>query len=211
MSASNICCTHQPLRVDSPEPPPRPLATIDGIFAAAVLPEDHPHALKFPERKPETDSAIVQSPSITSKIKLQFSRKSVKNLKKGKEYDGDAHQMTLKEVLDDIENTPNSHGQEDEVDHHHRFGSVYELNNPELADSETISPDVRTSVLKSLGYLQPLLQKYVLSTILFSKSPVDESFAQVFRSETIWRAARSGRTCNSCCCSSGTDRCFERQ
>lgn len=159
MSSSNMCCTHQQLRIDSPEPPPRPLAAMDGMFAATVLAEDHPHALKFPERKPETDSTIVQSPSITSKIKLQFSRKSVKNLKKGEEYDDDARQMTLQEVLDDIGPSPDPQNPEDEIVEHHRFESALELENPELPLPEALSPDIRTSVLRSLSYLQPLLQK----------------------------------------------------
>lgn len=163
MSASAICCTHEQLRIDSPEPPARPLAAIDGIFAAVVLPEDHPHALKFPERKPETDPAIVQSPSITSKIKLQFQRKSVKNLKKKKEYDEDARQMTLQEVLNEMETRSGLDDSECEKGHQHQTGSALSLDKSRLSTPRAVSPDVRKSVLNSLGYLQPLLQKYVSS------------------------------------------------
>ena len=82
----------------------------------------------------------------------------MKNLKKGKEYDEDARQMTLQEMLNDVGASPALSGQADPVQHH-RFRSVLELEKLELPVPKTISPDVRTSVLKSLGYLQPLLQK----------------------------------------------------
>lgn len=99
MSGPNLCCTLPQQRIDSPEPPARPLGPIDAIFAAAALPEDHPHAFKVPERKVDVDGGIVQSPNITSKIKMQFHRTSSKNLKEDREYDHDARQMTLQEVL----------------------------------------------------------------------------------------------------------------
>ena len=161
MSASNFCCTHPQTRIDSPEPPSRPLATIDGIFAAAALPEDHPHALKFPEplRKPELDASIagiVRSPNIASKIKLQFRRNSVKSLRKEREYDPDAHQLSSVEVLNDVGEAANKKESQGNSVDCSRFGSVLDL-----CQTASPKPDVRTSVMRSLGYLAPMLRESV--------------------------------------------------
>ena len=158
MSASNFCCTHPQQRTDSPEPPPRPLASIDGIFAAAALPEDHPHAMKFLERsKPELDPSIVRSPNIASKIKLQFGRKSMKNLSKEKEYDEDAHRLTSQAVLCDVEETAERTTEEEDVAKHARFGSVLDLGKIK----PPVGTEVRPSVFRSLEYLKPLLHQSV--------------------------------------------------
>lgn len=102
----HLCCIHPQQRIDSPEPPPRPLASIDGIFAAAALPEDHPHALQFKalkDKKPELDPAIVRSPGLADKLKMQFRKKSAKSLSKEKEYDDDAKAITSREVLVEVQ------------------------------------------------------------------------------------------------------------
>lgn len=161
MSASNLCCNQPQQRIDSPEPPPRPIATIDGIFAAAALPEDHPHALKFPDRKPELDSNIIRSPNIASKIKSQFRRKSMRSLKKSEEYDGEAHEMTSLEVLQTVgEVSEDKTAEEVDVQHHHRFGSISRIKEEKATAGNHGEVGVRDSVLRSLEYLKPLLDKY---------------------------------------------------
>ena len=163
MSASNFCCTHPQQRVDSPEPPARHLASLDGIFAAAALPEDHPHALKFADKKPELDPSIVRSPNFTSKIKLQFRRKSMKSLGKEKDYDEDAHRITSREVLEDVEKVPSEDGDGRDAVNGRRFGSTDDLNIDVPGTGDTATPQFRTSLLRSLEYLKPLLQKSFLS------------------------------------------------
>ena len=116
-SSNNLCCMHPMTRTDSPEPPPRPLASLDGIFAAAALPEDHPHALRF-DKKAELDASIVRSPNIAEKIRAKLRRKSMGGLSEegekgegdkddkvgslGREtvYDGDARRITSGEVAE---------------------------------------------------------------------------------------------------------------
>ena len=160
MSAANFCCTHPQQRIDSPEPPARPLVAIDGIFAAAALPEDHPDALNLPHRKPETDSSIVRSPGIASKIKMQFRRKSMKSLSKEKEYDEDAHRITSQEVLHEV-SADGEVGVQSERAQKHRFGSATDLG-PNLSPrSDAGTPQIRTSILGSLEYLRPLIQRSV--------------------------------------------------
>jgi hypothetical protein len=161
MSASTFCCTHPQQRTDSPEPPARPLASIDGLFAATLLPEDHPHALKMLDRKPETDPRTVKSPGIASKIKMQFRRRSMKSLGKEKEYDQDAQQITSQEVLHEISESHPSSEQHDEPVQQPRFGSVLDLGSSRSPTSDGGTPQVRTSVLSSLGYLRPLIEKSV--------------------------------------------------
>ena len=161
MSATNFCCTHPQQRIDTPEPPSRPLASIDGIFAAAALPEDHPHALKFPDRKPELDASIVRSPNLASKIKLQFRRKSMRNLSKEKDYDDDAHQMTSQEVLHDIEeDTARVNALEDTIQYY-RFGSVLDVKDHHPLDADAAKPEARSSKLRSDENPEELVQKSI--------------------------------------------------
>ena len=159
MSGSHLCCTHPQQRIDSPEPPARPLASFDGIFAAAALPEDHPHALKFPDRKPELDQSIVKSPTITSKLKQQFRRKSMRSLKKDKEYDEDANRMSSREVLHSVEESPVKIPLDKDAVPGQRFGSVPDLGRAESLDADTAILDARVAKLRSCEYLKPLLQK----------------------------------------------------
>ena len=167
MSASNFCCTHPQQRTDSPEPPPRPLASIDGIFAAAALPEDHPHALKFPEKKPELDASIFRSLNVANKIRLQFCKRSMKSLSKEDDYDDDAHRVTSQKVLEDVaEASPKDEHNAPMTpvtNQHHRFGSVRGSDKDKIKSSPAhlAQSDVRTSVLKTGAYLQPFLLKYV--------------------------------------------------
>lgn len=161
MSAANkFCCTHPQERIDSPEPPPRPLANIDGIFAAAALPDDHPHAMRMQDRKPGTDPDIVKSPGIASKIRMQFRKRSVKSLSKEKEYDIDAQRMESKDVLHEVLDEPSDDQDSEPPVQEQRFGSTTDVRStasPVLSDAGT--PNVRTSVLNSLGYLRPLIEK----------------------------------------------------
>lgn len=70
------------------EPSPE-IAVLDGtelqrIFVAASLPDDHPHAIRLPRCKPRMDDNIIKSPSFSSKIKRQLSRKSLKSVHSGR-------------------------------------------------------------------------------------------------------------------------------
>ena len=150
-TAANLCCNHPRQQVDSPNPPPRPIAAIDGIFAAAALPEDHPHALRFPDRKPELNASILRSPGFASKIKFQFQRtKSKMSLGREKTYDRDAHEMTMQEALEDTEDLRSDKLEVDVGVGHPRFGSVTPGGDDE---------DVCRSVMKSIGYLESLIQQ----------------------------------------------------
>jgi hypothetical protein len=169
MSASNFCCTHPQQRIDTPEPPARPLANIDGIFAAATLPEDHPHALKLPDRKPGMDPDIVKSPGIANKIKMQFRRRSVKSLSKEREYDVDATRIASEDVVQGVPDARSDDPVRKEVILEPRFGSVNDVRPAKSPTSETGTPNVRTSVLDALGYLKPLIKKLVpcLSPLIY--------------------------------------------
>ncbi|KAK4549746.1 hypothetical protein LTR36_005047 [Oleoguttula mirabilis] len=167
MSHHNFCCAHPQQRIDSPEPPPRPPITIDGIFAAAALPEDHPHALNFPERmKPELDTRIIRSPNIANKIKLQFRRKSLKALRSDEQYDVDAQLMTSTEAVhNDSHTLGETIGDTDLGIPLQRFGSVRALETPLGRNFEE---DVRSSIFKGLDWLRPLLSRYAYSGSLFT-------------------------------------------
>ena len=52
-------------------------AELNRIFVAASLPEDHPHAIRLPGRKPRLETRILRSPSFGNKLKRQLSRKSL--------------------------------------------------------------------------------------------------------------------------------------
>lgn len=157
MAASTFCCTQPQQRIDSPEPPSRPIATVDGIFAAAALPEDHPHALKFPDRKPEVDASIVRSPNIANRIRLQFRKRSMKSLSHEDDYDKDARQMSSQEVIHEAEETSEHHGEQ--AAQLQGSGSAVCSTRPQSPEDFVAKPQVRTSVFQSLGYLKPLLQK----------------------------------------------------
>lgn len=159
MAAANLCCTHVQQRTDSPEPPPRPLASIDSIFAAAALPEDHPHAPKLLDRKPEFDASIMKSPNFTNKIKQQFRRKSMNRLGKEKDYDDDAHRLSSGEVLQDIEEASTTHDLAERPTEHQRLGSITVSEGLRAPTSGAASPEIRASILRSLEYLMPLIQK----------------------------------------------------
>ncbi|KAF1347859.1 hypothetical protein BDV97DRAFT_208929 [Delphinella strobiligena] len=53
------------------------------IFVAASLPDDHPDALRIHGRNPGLDESIVRSPSFTTKLRRQLSRKSLKSSRSG--------------------------------------------------------------------------------------------------------------------------------
>ncbi|TKA65837.1 hypothetical protein B0A55_09122 [Friedmanniomyces simplex] len=148
-------------RIDSPEPPSRPPLRIDGLLAAAALPEGHPHALKFPDKKPELNSSIVRSPNIADKIIWQFQRKSTKALRSDEEYDVDAHPMTSAEVVNSIGDTEVEQPMLElkPVSIRHEAHSVRVLSTPaSLSDWESRN-EVRDTVLKNLGWLRPFLER----------------------------------------------------
>ncbi|KAK5163765.1 uncharacterized protein LTR77_010438 [Saxophila tyrrhenica] len=106
-AATSFCCHHPTDRTASPSPPPRPIANLDGIFAAAALPDDHPHALTFQHRAPEVNTGIVCSPGLGSKLKLQFSRRRSKmSLAKEKDCEGwdeDARVVSTREMMREVD------------------------------------------------------------------------------------------------------------
>jgi len=162
MSPNNFCCAFPHQRVDSPEPPSRLPTTIDGIFAAAALPEDHPHALRFPEKieKPELNRGIVRSPSVADKIKSQFRRKSMNVLRNEREYDGDARPLTSPEVINNVQVI----GEEDvdekvEPASDSRVDSMGPLEVPVTPAGRETETDVRMSMLRGLEWLKPLVLK----------------------------------------------------
>ena len=161
MSASmNLCCAHPQQRIDSPEPPPRIMAPIDGIFAAAALPQDHPHAMAFAHRAADPNPNIIKSPTLGFKIKSQFRKRSTKTLSRELEQiSNDAHPITSKEVLHqvnivtDVDAPPHV-----ELDRPRIGVDVQERN---CTPDDAAKTEVRASVLKSCEYLRPLLQKCV--------------------------------------------------
>ncbi|KAK0300608.1 hypothetical protein LTR54_002036 [Friedmanniomyces endolithicus] len=158
--AHNFCCAHPQQRIDSPEPPSRPPLKIDGLLAAAALPEGHPHALKFPDKKPELDSSIIRSPNIADKLKWQFRRKSTKALRSDEEYDLDAQPLTSTEVVNYVGYTarePPALEMEPAMVQHTQ-PSVRMLSSPASPDDWERRSEVRDSVFKSLAWLRPMLE-----------------------------------------------------
>jgi len=104
-SASDFCCPH-PSRALSPTEPARPaIISLDGIFAVAALPEDHPHALKIPERRPGSKLAktLIKSPSVVGKLKGQLRRRRTIKSLRAEVYDEDARRIGSEEVLEAVE------------------------------------------------------------------------------------------------------------
>lgn len=164
-SKKQFCCTHPQQRIDSPEPPPRLLASMDDIFAAAALPEDHPHALQFKdlkEKKPELDASIVRSPGFADKLKMQWRKKSVRSLSKDKEYDEDAKAITSQEVLVELDTVPTSERscsdgirRQGELE----YAASLDLEQARYASACESKAEIRSSVLGSAEYLRPFLEK----------------------------------------------------
>jgi hypothetical protein len=103
MPIPDICCMN-PHRSLSPTEPARPSAlALDGIFAVAALPEDHPHSLnlnlKFADRFRGSPKSLIRSPSFANKLKGQLRRRATVKCLKAEFYDEDARQMTSKEVV----------------------------------------------------------------------------------------------------------------
>ncbi|KAK3068450.1 hypothetical protein LTR53_013959 [Teratosphaeriaceae sp. CCFEE 6253] len=158
---AHFCCAHPQQRVDSPEPPSRPPLKIDGILAAAALPDCHPHALRFPDKKPELDSSIIRSPNLADKIKWHMRRKSTKALRSDEEYDHDALPMTSTEVVNSVGYAPLRLALEESPLVHSLLQprSLRVLSTPVSLESFQPRDEVRDSVLKSLGWLRPLLER----------------------------------------------------
>lgn len=160
-----LCCTHPQQRIDSPEPPPRPLASIDGIFAAAALPEDHPHALQFKDlkdKKPELDPSIVRSPGFTDKLRMQWRKRSVKSLSKEKDYDDDAKAITSEEVLvelqDGLGRECRCSSEDDGAVQQGSEGEVADVEPSRSASGTGSKAEIRSSVLGSAEYLMPFIE-----------------------------------------------------
>ncbi|KAK1076212.1 hypothetical protein LTR33_009143 [Friedmanniomyces endolithicus] len=158
--AHNFCCAHPQQRIDTPEPPSRPPLKIDGLLAAAALPEGHPHALKFPDKKPGLDSSIIRSPNIADKLKWQFRRKSTKALRSDEEYDLDAQPLTSTEVVNYVGYTARELPalEMEPAMVQHTPPSVRMLSTPASPDDWERRSEVRDSVFKSLAWLRPMLE-----------------------------------------------------
>jgi hypothetical protein len=103
MPTPDICCIN-PHRSLSPTEPARPTPlALDGIFAVAALPEDHPHSLnlnaRFAERFRGSPKSLIRSPSFANKLKGQLRRRATVKSLKAEVYDEDARQMTSEEVV----------------------------------------------------------------------------------------------------------------
>ena len=160
----HLCCTHPQIRIDSREPPPRHLASIDGIFAAAALPEDHPHALQFKdlkEKKPELDPTIIRSPGFTDKLRMQWRKKSVKSLSKEKEFDDDAKVITSQEVLVELHAMSNSQRScsSDSSTHPQMDAALMGIDQSRCTSGSESKAEIRSSVLGSAEYLRPLIEQ----------------------------------------------------
>jgi len=159
--AHNFCCAHPQQRIDTPEPPSRPPLKIDGLLAAAALPEGHPRALKFPDKKPGLDSSIIRSPNIADKLKWQFRRKSTKALRSDEEYDLDAQPLTSTEVVNYVGYTARELPalEMEPAMVQHTPPSVRMLSTPASPDDWERRSEVRDSVFKSLAWLRPMLER----------------------------------------------------
>ncbi|KAM0711589.1 hypothetical protein Q7P35_000955 [Cladosporium inversicolor] len=108
----DLCCINPPQRSLSPTEPARPpgsgsgapLINLDGIFAVAALPNDHPHSLKVPLQDRRPPKHLVRSPSLVNKLRGQLRRRAtVKSLRaevwscEGDE-NGDARVLTGGEI-----------------------------------------------------------------------------------------------------------------
>ena len=159
MSHHTFCCIHPQQRIDSPELPSRPPVSIDSIFAAAALPEDHPHAVRFVERKkPDTPASnIIRSPNLAKKIKSQFRRKSLKGLRNGEQYDADALSVMSIDVVDNVgQGAKGAADLVEDGDEPQSYSTPRMLETPLGGNFEE---DVRASVLRSLDWLRPLISK----------------------------------------------------
>ena len=155
MSHKNLCCAHPQQRIDSPEPPPRLPFAIDSILIAAALPEDHPYALKFVDKKPEEHVGIIRSPNVANKIKQHFRRRSLKALRNDEQYDDDVQPMTSTEAVYTLGYVPHEGTSRTHV---------------KLLSRQESQDDFRVSVLNGLDWLKPLLSRYALYSSYFHVS-----------------------------------------
>lgn len=101
MPAPDLCCINPPTRSLSPTEPARPSPfSLDGIFAVAALPNDHPHSLKVPVPDRRPPKHLIRSPSFANKLKGQLRRRAtVKSLKAEVcGFDGDARVLMNEEI-----------------------------------------------------------------------------------------------------------------
>ena len=75
-----ICCLHPLHRSLSPVEPARPshtpLLSLDGIFAVAALPNDHPHSMKISVQDRRPPKNLIRSPSLVGKLRGQLRRRA---------------------------------------------------------------------------------------------------------------------------------------
>jgi hypothetical protein len=80
MPTADICCLHPPHRSLSPVEPARPshtpLLSLDGIFAVAALPNDHPHSMKISVQDRRPPKNLIRSPSLVGKLRGQLRRRA---------------------------------------------------------------------------------------------------------------------------------------
>ncbi|KAK0281131.1 hypothetical protein LTR35_007505 [Friedmanniomyces endolithicus] len=183
--AHNFCCAHPQQRIDSPEPPSRPPLKIDGLLAAAALPEGHPHALKFPDKKPELDSSIIRSPNIADKLKWQFRRKSTKALRSEEEYDLDAQPLTSTEVVNEVGYIEKELSVLDVKPAmvQHTPPGVRMLSTPASLDDWERRSGVRDSVFKSLAWLRPMLESVTPTELVVVQTVASKVAAGQSRNE----------------------------
>ena len=101
MPTADLCCINPPHRSLSPTGPARPSAPIinlDGIFAVAALPNDHPHSLKLPVQDRRPPKHLIRSPSFANRLKGQLRRRATVKSLKAEVWDGDARVLTGEDV-----------------------------------------------------------------------------------------------------------------
>ncbi|KAK4575276.1 hypothetical protein LTR86_001128 [Recurvomyces mirabilis] len=170
--AHTFCCNHPQTRIDSPEPPARaPTIIIDGLLTAAALPEDHPHAFQFPDKKPAMAGDILRSPSIATKIKSQLWRRSSRvGSRSGDGCDEDAKDVS-----------------EAEVEGLARGIFDGEAEEPLETVVEKGTPDgMRTPVMIDLEWLEPLVGRPRASSNRSEITPRQSSVAQTVATDTPW-------------------------
>ncbi|KAK3673819.1 hypothetical protein LTR78_006374 [Recurvomyces mirabilis] len=168
--AHTFCCNHPQIRMDSPEPPARaPTIIIDGLLTAAALPEDHPHAFQFPDKKPAIPGGILRSPSIANKIKSQLWRRSSRvGSNSGEGCDEDAKDVSEAEVEGWV-------------------GGMFDGEAGELMEKvvERGTPDgMRTPVMSDLEWLEPLVRRPCASSDRSEITPRQSSVAQTVAVDT---------------------------
>ena len=75
------------------------LTSLDGIFAVAALPNDHPHSLKVPLQDRRPPKNLIRSPSLVGKLRGQLRRRATVKSLRAEVWDGDARVLTGEDVV----------------------------------------------------------------------------------------------------------------